>query len=67
MGWLFSWVVNLLPIPLFDFRHKFEPLCGLKKIIFQYCVCVQSFEHLCGGRKIVLLYSDSVRSLPKVF
>ena len=62
--WLYSWVVILLPIPYLTFVTKFEPLCGLKKIVSQYCVYVRSFEHLCGGRKVILQYGDSVQSFP---
>ena len=62
----YSWVVSFsLPIPLSTFVTKFEPLYCLKKIVFQYSVCVRSFEHFCGGRKIVLQYGDSGRSFPK--
>ena len=65
MSWLYSWVVSFCQLPYLTFVTKYEPLYSLKKIVIQYCVCVQSFEHLCGERKIVLQYGNIVRSLPK--
>ena len=47
MSWSYSWVVSFYQFPYLTFVTKFEPLCGLKKIFFQYCVCVRSFEHFC--------------------
>ena len=52
MSWWYSWVVCFRRFPYLAFITKFEPLCGLKKIFFQYCVCVRSFEHFCVGRKM---------------
>ena len=54
ISWWYSWVVSFCQFPYLIFVTKFEPLSGLKKIVFQYCVCVRSFEHFCGGRKMVL-------------
>ena len=53
MSWWYSWVLNFCQFPYLTFVTKFEPLCGLKKIVFQYCVCVRSFEQFSGGTKIV--------------
>ena len=63
MSGLYSWVVNVLPIPLSDIRNLKS--FSLKKIVFPYCVGVRSFENLCDGRKVVLQYGDSVQSFPK--
>ena len=65
MIWWYSWVVSFCQFPYLAFITKFEPLCVLKKIVFQYCVCVRSFEHFCDGRNMVSQYSDSGRSFPK--
>ena len=59
MSWCYFWVVNFCQFPYPTFVTKFEPLYGLKKIVFQYCVCVRSFDHFCGGRNMVLQYGDS--------
>ena len=65
MSWWYSLVISFCQFHYLTFVTKFEPLCGLKKIVFQYCVCVRSFEHFCGGRKMVLQQGDSGRSFPK--
>ena len=65
MSWWYSWVVSFCQFPYLTFVTKFEPLCGLKKIVFMYCVCVRSFDHFCVGRKMVLQYGDRGRLFPK--
>ena len=65
MSWWYSWFVSFCQFPYLTFVTKFEPLCGLKKIVFQYCVCVRSFEHISVGRKMVLQYGDIGRLYPK--
>ena len=39
MSWWYSLVVSFCQFPYLAFVTKFEPLCGLKKIVFKYCVC----------------------------
>ena len=36
MIWWYSWVVSFCQFPYLAFITKFEPLCILKKIVFQY-------------------------------
>ena len=33
MSWWYSWVVSFCQFPYLTFVTKFEPLCGLKKIV----------------------------------
>ena len=61
MFWLYSWFLNLLPIPLSDIHNL-----NVFAVIIQYCVCVRSFKHICGGRKIVMQYGNSVQSFPRI-
>ena len=65
MSWWYSGVVSFCQFPYLTFVTKCEPLCGLKKIVFKYCVCVRSFEHFSGGRNKVYQYGDSGRLFPK--
>ena len=55
----------LTDMPVIIAQIKSLWLLWLKKIVFQYCVCVRSFEHFCGGRNMVSQYGDSGRSFPK--
>ena len=51
MSWWYSWVVSFCQFPYLTFVTKFEPLCGLKKIVFQYCVCVHPLNiSVVGGK-----------------
>ena len=60
MSWWYSGVVSLCKFPYLTFVTKFEPLCGLKKIVFKYCVCVRSFEHFCGRKNMILIISSRI-------
>ena len=40
MGWLYSCVISFCQFPYLTFITTFETLCCLKKIVFQYCICV---------------------------
>ena len=51
MSWLYSWVVNLLPIPYLTFVTKFEPLCSQRKIFSsKVFVCDPLNPFVMGGR-----------------
>ena len=64
MSWWYSWVVSFCQFPYLTFVTKFEPLCGLKKIVFKYRFCVRSFEPFCMGGKWFCQYSDSGQLFP---
>ena len=50
MSLWYSRVVSFGQFHYLTFVTKFEPLCSLKKIDFQYCVCVRLNISVVGGK-----------------
>ena len=51
MSWWYSWVVSFCQFPYLTFITKFEPLCGLKKIVSSIVsVCVPLNFSALGGK-----------------